>query len=141
MKKTKIVATIGPASDEENILRQLLIEGVDVCRLNFSHGSREEHLVRINRIKKLREELNKPVAIMLDTKGPEIRIGVFKDMKEYHLESGDKFSITTDDILGDKNIVSVSYKDLAKDLKIGSRLLIDDGLISMIVENLSLIHI
>lgn len=136
MKKTKIVATIGPASDEENILRQLLIEGVDVCRLNFSHGSREEHLVRINRIKKLREELNKPIAIMLDTKGPEIRIGKFKDMKEYHLESGDKFSITTDDILGDKNIVSVSYKDLAKDLKVGSRLLIDDGLISMIVENI-----
>jgi pyruvate kinase len=136
MKKTKIVATIGPASDDEEILRQILLEGVDVCRLNFSHGSREEHLVRINRIKKLREELNLPIAIMLDTKGPEIRIGKFKDSKEYHLESGDKFCITTEDILGDKNIVSISYKDLTRDLSVGSRLLIDDGLISMIVEKI-----
>ncbi len=136
MKRTKIVATIGPASDSEEKLRELFIEGVDVCRLNFSHGTRDEHLVRINRIKKLREEMNLPIAIMLDTKGPEIRIGKFKDDAEYRLESGDKFTITTKDVEGARDMVSVSYKDMPGDLKKGSRVLIDDGLISMIVEDI-----
>ncbi|CDZ75716.1 Pyruvate kinase [Peptoniphilus sp. ING2-D1G] len=136
MKRTKIVATIGPASDSEEKLRALFKEGVDVCRLNFSHGTREEHLFRIDRIKKLREEMGLPIAIMLDTKGPEIRIGKFKDDSEYRLESGDKFTITTKEIEGTKDMVSVSYKDMPKDLKKGSRVLIDDGLISMIVDDI-----
>ncbi|WP_138160534.1 pyruvate kinase [Peptoniphilus catoniae] len=133
MKRTKIVATIGPASDSEEMLELLLKEGVDVCRLNFSHGTRQEHLERIKKIKKLRDKLNLPVALMLDTKGPEIRLGTFRDMKEFYLESGDKYILTTREIEGEEGISSVSYKNLPEDLNEGSRILIDDGLISMIV--------
>ncbi|RVU55090.1 pyruvate kinase [Anaerosphaera multitolerans] len=136
MKRTKIVATIGPTSESEEMLKSLFQEGVDVCRLNFSHGSHEEHQIKINRIKKIREELNLPIAIMMDTKGPEIRLGVFKDMAEIELKNGDKFTLTTRDIEGDENIVSLSYKELPEDVKIGSRVLIDDGLVGLIVEKI-----
>ncbi|EFI42028.1 MULTISPECIES: pyruvate kinase [Peptoniphilus] len=136
MKRTKIVSTIGPASDSEEVLRQLFLEGLDVCRLNFSHGSHEEHKVRIDRIKKIREELNLPVAIMLDTKGPEIRLGLFKNMIDVELDTEEKFTLTTRNIEGDQNIASVSYKDLPKDLQIGSRVLIDDGLVGLRVEKI-----
>ncbi|HEY8363772.1 MAG TPA: pyruvate kinase [Tissierellaceae bacterium] len=130
MKKTKIVGTIGPASESEEVLKELFLNGLDVCRLNFSHGSHEEHKKRIDTIKKVRQELNLPIAIMLDTKGPEIRIGDFKD-GIVEIEEGDIFTLTTRDILGDKNIVSVSYKGLPNDVKIGTKILIDDGLVEL----------
>ena len=136
MKRTKIVCTIGPASENKETLRKLFEEGLDVCRLNFSHGTHEEHQKKIDIIKELREEMNKPVAIMLDTKGPEIRLGNFKDNMIVDLKDNDKFIITTRDITGDENIVSVSYKDLPKDLEKGSKVLIDDGLVGLVVDKI-----
>lgn len=136
MKKTKIVCTIGPASESVEQLEKLIKAGMNVTRLNFSHGDHEEHLVRINNIKKARKKLGTHTAIMLDTKGPEIRIGTFKDKMVVHLKAGDKFTLTTRDIEGDQSIVSVSYKDLPKDLTVGSRILIDDGLVEFVVEEI-----
>lgn len=128
MKKTKIVATIGPASDSEEMLERLINLGVNVMRLNFSHGTHEEHALRIERIKKVREKLNVPVAIMLDTKGPEIRIGVFKNGKIF-INQGQKFTLTTEEVEGDETKVSVSYKEISNDVVVGGRVLIDDGLV------------
>ncbi|CAK7074122.1 pyruvate kinase [Tissierella sp. P1] len=130
MKKTKIVCTIGPASESENVLKELFVNGLNVCRLNFSHGSHEEHKRRIDNIKKVREELNMPIGIMLDTKGPEIRLGDFKD-GTIEIEEGDIFTLTTRDIVGDKSIVSVSYVGLPNDIEKESRILIDDGLVEL----------
>ena len=130
MKKTKIVATIGPASESEENLRKLFENGVNVCRLNFSHGSHEEHQIRINAIKKVRQEMDLPIAIMLDTKGPEIRIGDFVE-GTIELEQDDIFTLTTRDVMGDKHIVSVSYKNLPEDVEVGGRILIDDGLVEL----------
>lgn len=130
MKKTKIVATIGPASESEDNLRKLFLNGVNVCRLNFSHGNHDEHLVRMVNIKKIREEMNLPIAIMLDTKGPEIRLGDFKD-GIIELEQDDIFTLTTRDILGDQIIISITYKGLPMDVEIGGRILIDDGLVEL----------
>jgi len=130
MKKTKIVGTIGPASESEHILRELFKNGLDVCRLNFSHGTHEEHKKRIDNIKKVRKELNMPIGIMLDTKGPEIRLGDFKE-GSIEIQEGDIFTLTTREILGDKNIVSISYKGLPKDVKKGCKILIDDGLVEL----------
>ncbi len=128
MKKTKIVCTIGPASESQDILRELFLNGLNVCRLNFSHGSHEEHKRRIDNIKMVREELNMPIGIMLDTKGPEIRLGDFKN-GTIEIEEGDILTLTTRDILGDKSIVSISYDGLPYDVEKGSRILIDDGLV------------
>ena len=136
MKKTKIVCTIGPSSEDKEMLRKLFNEGLDVCRLNFSHGNHENHKEKIDMIKELREEMNLPIAIMLDTKGPEIRLGDFKDNAVIELKDGDKFTITTRDILGDQDIISVSYKDLPQDLEVGSKVLIDDGLVGLVVEKI-----
>lgn len=130
MKKTKIVSTIGPASESEEKLKELFLNGVNVCRLNFSHGSHEEHKLRIDAIKKVREEMNLPIAIMLDTKGPEIRLGNFAE-GTIEIEQGDIFTLTTRDILGDQNIVSISYKGLPEDVNVGGRILIDDGLVEL----------
>lgn len=130
MKKTKIVATIGPASESEEILRELFSNGLNVCRLNFSHGSHQEHQIRIDRIKKIREEMDLPIGIMLDTKGPEIRLGDFKE-GQIELEQDSIFTLTTRDIIGDENIVNISYKDLPQDVEIGGRILIDDGLVEL----------
>ncbi len=130
MKKTKIVGTIGPASESENVLKELFLNGLNVCRLNFSHGSHEEHKKRIDNIKTVREKLNMPIGIMLDTKGPEIRLGDFKD-GVIEIEEGDIFTLTTRDILGDKSIVSISYVGLPKDVEEGTRILIDDGLVEL----------
>lgn len=135
MKKTKIVATIGPSSDSLEILRELFKEGLNVSRINFSHGDYEGHKDKIDKIKKLREELNLPIAILLDTKGPEVRTGKFKDGK-IELKEGDRFILTGRDIIGDETISSVSYRDLYKDLDIGDRVLIDDGLVGMRVEDI-----
>ena len=130
MRRTKIVCTMGPATDSEETLRDLMLAGMDVARLNFSHGTHEEALERINRIKKVREELDIPVAILLDTKGPEIRI---KDFREgsVTLTEGQKFTLCTEDVEGDETQVSITYPDLPKDIKKGTRILIDDGLIEM----------
>lgn len=132
LKRTKIVCTIGPASENEETLKALVNEGMNVCRLNFSHGSYEEHKGRIDTIKKIREELGKPIGILLDTKGPEIRTGTFKT-EEVNLVAGQKYTITMDEVVGDDTICTVSYKDLVKDVNTNDRILIDDGLIELLV--------
>lgn len=128
MRKTKIVCTIGPASESEEVLKELCLNGMNVARLNFSHGTHEEHLERINRIKKVRKELDLPIAIMLDTKGPEFRIGTFRDGK-VNLKSGDTFTFTTEEIEGDATTVSVSYKNLAHELQAGDHILLNNALL------------
>ncbi len=136
LKKTKIVATIGPASESEEMLKKLIKQGVNVCRLNFSHGDHEEHQRRIDNIKKVREELGIPVAIMLDTKGPEIRLGNFKD-GIVEIKQGQDFTLTTRDILGDETIIGVSYKEMPNDVSVGGIILIDDGLIEFRVKEIT----
>ena len=135
MRKTKIVCTIGPASDSEEKLRELMLAGMNVARLNFSHGTHEEHKVRIDRIKKVREELGLPVAILLDTKGPEYRIRTFENDKIY-LHDGDKFTFTTDEIVGNQERVAVSYKNLHNDLEVGSKIYVNNGLVQFVVEEI-----
>lgn len=130
MRKTKIICTIGPASDNEETLRALMLAGMDVARINFSHGTHEEALKTVNRIKKVREELDLPVAILLDTKGPEVRIKDFKEGKA-ELKAGGRFVLCTDDVEGDETQVSVTYKNLPRDIRAGERILIDDGLIEL----------
>lgn len=134
IKRTKIVCTLGPASQSEEVLRELILNGLNVCRFNFSHGSHEEHKGRIDMVKKVREELNKPIAILLDTKGPEIRTGNFAD-PEVLLEEGSEFTITMDEVVGTKEICTVSYKGLADDVKEGDSILIDDGLVGLRVKS------
>ena len=128
MRKTKIVCTIGPASDSKEVLIGLAKAGMNVARLNFSHGTHEEHLDKINKIKEVREELGLPVAILLDTKGPEYRIKTFENDK-IQLFEGDKFTFTTRDVKGTKEIVSVSYQNLHKDLEVGDIILLSNGLL------------
>ncbi len=128
MRKTKIVCTIGPSCSDEKTLREMCLAGMNVARLNFSHGTHEYHSELISLIKKVRSELKLPVAIMLDTKGPEYRIGMFENGKEY-LNDGDTFTFTSDDITGDKKRVSVSYKALPKELNVGNRILVNNGLL------------
>ena len=135
MRKTKIVCTIGPASESEEQLRALMLAGMNVARLNFSHGTHEEHKVRIDRIKKVREELGLPVAILLDTKGPEYRIRTFEDGKIL-LKDGDTFTFTTDEIVGNQERVAVSYKNLHKDLEVGNKIYVNNGLVHFIVEKI-----
>ena len=132
MKKTKIVCTIGPSSDSYEVLKALVNEGMNVARLNFSHGTHPEHKKRIDTIKKLRDDIDEPIAIMLDTKGPEIRIKTFKDGM-IRIEQGQDFTLTSEDVEGDETRVSVTYKDIAKDLKADDRVLIDDGLVEFTV--------
>ena len=140
IKKTKIVCTLGPASENEETLRELIKNGLNVCRLNFSHGSHEEHKGRMDLVKKLREELNMPTAILLDTKGPEIRTGKF-DVPEVFLEEGQTFTITMKDVIGDKERCTVSYKGLANDVKPGDTILIDDGLVGLTVKEVNNVDI
>ena len=130
MRRTKIICTMGPATDNEEVLKDLMLAGMDVARLNFSHGTHEEALERINLIKKVREELDIPVAILLDTKGPEVRVKNFKKGK-VQLKEGQKFTLCTDDVEGDETQVSITYSNLPNDVKVGNRILIDDGLIEM----------
>jgi pyruvate kinase len=133
MRKTKIICTIGPASDSEETLIGMAKVGMNVARLNFSHGTHEEHLERIRKIKKVRSELGLPIAIMLDTKGPEYRIGVFEG-HSVTLSEGQEFTFTTDDVVGNEKIVSVSYKGFADDLAPGDKILVNNGLVVCEVE-------
>ncbi|NLJ95405.1 MAG: pyruvate kinase [Clostridiaceae bacterium] len=135
MRKTKIICTIGPATSDEKILREMILSGMNVARLNFSHGTHEDHLVLVNLIKKVRKELGVPVGILLDTKGPEIRTKLFKD-NQAELITGEEVTILHEDVLGDSTKFSVTYKDIANDLKVGSTILIDDGLISLKVREI-----
>ncbi len=128
MRKTKIVCTIGPASDNEETLKGLMLAGMNAARINFSHGNYEEQKEKIERIKKVRDELNMPVSLILDTKGPEIRIGKFAEGK-VHLNEGDVFALTPEEIIGTKEEFTISYKNLANEVKIGDKILIDDGLV------------
>lgn len=132
-RKTKIICTLGPSTDDENILRQLMLRGMNVARVNMSHQTQEAQRVRINEVKKIREELSLPIALLLDTKGPEIRTGVFES-EQVKLVEGQKFTLTTRDIVGDSSISSISYKNLPNDVKPGIRILLDDGLIALDVE-------
>ena len=135
MKKTKIICTMGPNTNDETLMRKLVQNGMDIARFNFSHGDHEEQKGRMDMLKKIREEENKPIAILLDTKGPEIRTGVLKDGKKVQLEAGEIFTLTTDEIVGDNKIVSITYKGLVEDVKAGSTILIDDGLIELKVKD------
>ena len=136
-KKTKIVCTLGPASASEEMIRELALNGMDIARLNFSHDTHENHLARINIIKKVREELNIPIAILLDTKGPEIRTLTLKDDQKVLLVKGQDFTLTTEEIIGDEHRVGVTYSDLPSDVKEGSQILIDDGLIELKVKKIT----
>lgn len=135
MRKTKIICTIGPASESEEKLRELMIAGMNVARFNFSHGSHEEHKKKFDRVIKISNELGIPVATLLDTKGPEIRL---KDIEggKTELVAGQKFILTTEDILGNNEKVSITYKNLKNDISAGTTILIDDGLIEMVVDSI-----
>lgn len=130
LKKTKIVCTIGPSSESPEIIEDLIKNGMNVARLNFSHGTHEEHLAKMKTIRKVRRKLNRPIAIMLDTKGPEIRTGNF-NIDEVFLKPGDVFTLTTRDVEGTEEIVSVSYEGLPNDVDVGSVIYIDDGLVQL----------
>ena len=136
MRKTKIICTIGPASETEEVLEGLMKAGMNVARLNFSHGTHEEHKQKIERIKAVRERLNLPIAIMLDTKGPEYRIGVFKDHK-VEIAEGRTFIFTSEDVEGDETRVSVSYKNLPQEVNPGDRILVNNGLLIFEVRQIS----
>ena len=128
MRKTKIICTLGPSCSDEETLKRMCQAGMNVARLNFSHGTHEDHLEHIKRIRKVREELNLPIAIMLDTKGPEYRIGCFEN-GSIELQDGDLFTLTTEDVMGDQTQVSVSYKGLCSELLPGDRVLVNNGLL------------
>ena len=136
LRKTKIICTLGPATDDDEVLRKLMIEGMDVARFNFSHGDHAQHRKNKDRVEKLREELGLPVATLLDTKGPEIRVGDFKEGK-VELVEGQTFTLTTEDVVGDQAKVSITYKNLVNDVKPGDTILIDDGLINMKIEKVT----
>ncbi len=136
MRKTKIVCTIGPASSDENIFSKMCENGLNVARLNFSHGTHAEHQAKIDMIKRVREKLNLPIAIMLDTKGPEYRLKTFKN-SHINLPDGAPFTFTTRDVEGNERIVSVSYKGLPNDLNVGDVILVNNGLVSFKVQNLT----
>ena len=135
VRKTKIICTMGPSTEKE-VLEKLMLAGMNVARFNFSHGDHEEQMGRLTQLRATREKLGLPVAALLDTKGPEIRLREFAEGKVM-LEAGQTFTLTTDEIMGDENRVSVSYKDLPKDVAPGTHILIDDGLIEMTVTDVT----
>ena len=135
-RKTKIVGTLGPATDKEGVLEELVREGLNVARFNFSHGTHEEQKARLDQLKIIREEMNLPIAALLDTKGPEIRLKHFAQGK-VELTEGDDFFLTSDDIEGTAEGVSVTYADLYKDIKPGDTVLIDDGLVALTVKKIT----
>lgn len=136
MRRTKIICTIGPASESEERLRELMLAGMNVARFNFSHGTHEEQKVKYQRVLKVREELGLPVATLLDTKGPEIRLRDFEGGR-VELKAGQRFVLTTEEMLGTSEKAAISYKNLKDDISVGTTILIDDGLIEMEVEEIS----
>ena len=136
MRKTKIICTIGPASDSEEMLRELMLAGMNVARFNFSHDSHEQQKEKLDKLIKVREELGLSVATLLDTKGPEIRLRDFVD-KKVELVTGQQFTLTTDDVPGTNERASITYKNLTNDISVGTTILIDDGLIEMTVEEIT----
>lgn len=137
MKRTKIICTMGPNTDDEEMMRKLAKAGMDIARFNFSHGDHEEQKTRMDLLKKVRKELKLPIAILLDTKGPEIRTGILEGGQKVYLEEGSQFTLTTEQIEGNNIRCSQTYKDLPKDVKAGDTILIDDGLIQLTVENVT----
>ncbi len=135
MRKTKVICTIGPACSNEETLTQMCKAGMNVARLNFSHGTHEEQLKNINLIKSVREKLGLPIAIMLDTKGPEYRIKTFEN-KKITLHDGDTFTFTTDEVMGNEKIVSVNYDQLTQDLNVGDKVTVNNGLVEMQVKKI-----
>ena len=134
MKKTKIICTMGPNTNDAGLMRALVQNGMDIARFNFSHGDHEDQQARMEMRNKIREEENKPVAILLDTKGPEIRTGILKDGKKINLQAGNLFTLSTEDIVGDESKVSITYAGLVEDVQVGSTILVDDGLIGLKVK-------
>lgn len=134
MKKTKIICTMGPTSEDRETMKQLVLNGMDVARFNFSHGSHEEHKKRLLQLREVAAEAGIPVAALLDTKGPEIRTGLLKDGKKVTLKEGQEFTLTTEDIVGDETIAHINYSGLNEDVSEGNRILIDDGLIELHVK-------
>ncbi len=135
-RKTKIICTLGPSTDKEGVLRQMMLSGMNVARFNFSHGSHEEHMGRLKLLRSLREELNLPVAALLDTKGPEIRLKDFKNGVEM-LEAGQTFTLTTREVEGTKEICSITYTDLPNDVSAGGTIMLDDGLIQLKIQEVT----
>ena len=137
MKKTKIVCTMGPNSNDLEVMRKLVQGGMDIARFNFSHGSHEEQKERMDALKKIREEEGKHIAILLDTKGPEIRTGLLKDGQKVELTEGETFVLTTEEIVGDNTRVSITYDGLTEDAEVGGKILIDDGLVELEIKEIS----
>lgn len=136
MRKTKIICTIGPVSENAEMLKELLLAGMNVARFNFSHGDYEEHRAKFERAVKIAKEWNLPLATMMDTKGPEIRLRDFEGGKVY-LESGQDFTLTTEEIMGTSKRASITYKNLKNDIEVGKTLLIDDGLIELAIKEIT----
>ena len=136
MRKTKIVCTLGPATDDEEILKELMLAGMNVARINFSHGNYQDQEERINMFKKVRDELKMPIPLLLDTQGPEIRIGKFAD-NQIFLDNGQEFTLINNDELGDKTKVSITYKTLYKEINVGRTILVNDGTIELKVKEIS----
>jgi len=136
MKKTKIICTMGPNADNREILKELVAGGMDIARFNFSHGDNEEQKQRLDQLKSVREEMKKPIAILLDTKGPEIRTGLLKNGSKIKLNEGDEFTLTSETIDGDEKRVSQTYPELSEDVNTGDTILIDDGLIALEVKEI-----
>ena len=131
MKKTKIICTMGPNTNDRELMKNLALNGMDIARFNFSHGSYEEHKGRLKILKEVRKELNLPIATLLDTKGPEIRTGLLKDGNKITLKEGQTYTLTTREIVGDETIGHINYDGLNNDVSVGNRILIDDGLIEL----------
>lgn len=137
MKKTKIICTVGPATDDEAVMRELMVNGMNVARFNFSHGDYETHQKRFEQIVRLRTELDLPIATLLDTKGPEIRLGKFADNKPVEIHDGDTYILTADDVICDEKRGSISFKNLPRDVSAGTQILINDGVIELRAEKIT----
>jgi len=137
MKKTKIICTMGPNTNDRILMRELALNGMDIARFNFSHGDYEEQKKRLDMLKDIREELGLPIAALLDTKGPEIRTGLLKDGKKVTLTEGQVYILTTREILGDDTATHINYSGLNHDVAVGNTILIDDGLIELCVEEVN----
>lgn len=134
MRKTKVVCTLGPSTDQEGVMEAIAEAGMDVARFNFSHGSYEEHTKRLQRLEEIRRNTGRHIAALLDTRGPEIRLKDFREGK-VQLKKGQMFTLTTEDVEGTEERVSITYAELPRDLEAGARVLIDDGLVEMKVRD------